>query len=190
MHELCMHCDHEKNKHKGREQRIMYDRIPAQFVESVPGPKQAESKIFTELGKKQGQTKCPSGLGSDQRERMFGVFLHCSAVLSDHMGHPQPSLSGTGVLWVSTGTHQCVDPPRQGGGSTMPNPLAAALLLHCTELCTCVREHIEHAATNTQPRSTTRVVNLGRFGLHCVAPYTFNLNSLEKEIFHIPCHAR
>ena len=28
MRELCMHCDHEK-KHKGREQRIMYDRIPA-----------------------------------------------------------------------------------------------------------------------------------------------------------------
>ena len=35
------------------------------------------------------------------------------------MSHPQPSLSGTGVLWVSTGTHRCVDPPRQGGGSTM-----------------------------------------------------------------------
>ena len=37
---------------------------------------------------------------------MFGVFLHCTAVLSDHMGHPQPSLSGTGVLWVSTRTHR------------------------------------------------------------------------------------
>ena len=53
---------------------------------------------------------------------MFGVFLHCTAVLSDHMGHPQSSLSGTGVLWVSTGTHRCVDPPRQGGGSTMRQP--------------------------------------------------------------------
>ena len=53
---------------------------------------------------------------------MFGVFLHCTAVLSDHMGHPQPSLSGTGVLWVSTGTHRCVDPPKQGGGSTMRQP--------------------------------------------------------------------
>ena len=53
---------------------------------------------------------------------MFGVFLHCTAVLSDHMGHPQPSLSGTGVLWVSTGKHRCVDPPRQGGGSTMSQP--------------------------------------------------------------------
>ena len=60
MHELCMHCDHEK-KHK--EQRIMYDRIPAQFVESVPGPKQAESNICTKLGKKQGQVKCSSRLG-------------------------------------------------------------------------------------------------------------------------------
>ena len=53
---------------------------------------------------------------------MFGVFLHCTAVLSDHMGLPQPSLSVTGVLWVSTGTHRCVDPPRQGGGSTMRQP--------------------------------------------------------------------
>ena len=41
----------------------MYDRIPAQSVESVPGPKQAESKICTELGKNQGQVKCSSGLG-------------------------------------------------------------------------------------------------------------------------------
>ena len=31
-----------------REQRIMDDRIPAQFDESVPGPKQAESKDRTE----------------------------------------------------------------------------------------------------------------------------------------------
>ena len=43
------------------------------------------------------------------------------------MSHPQPSLSGTGVLWVSTGTHQCVDPPRQGGGSTMRQ------LAHCVD---------------------------------------------------------
>ena len=65
MHELCMHCDHEKTQ---RDQRIMYDRIPAQFVESVPGPKQAESKICTELGKKQGQMKCSSDRESDQKE--------------------------------------------------------------------------------------------------------------------------
>ena len=65
-------------------------------------------------------------------ENMFGVFLHCTAVLSDHMGHPQPSLSGTGVLWVSTGTHLCVDPPRQGGGSTMrqPSGCCTAAALH------------------------------------------------------------
>ena len=51
---------------------------------------------------------------------MFAVFLHCIAVLCVVvMSHPQPSLSGTGVLWVSIGTHRCVDPPRQGGGSTM-----------------------------------------------------------------------
>ena len=53
---------------------------------------------------------------------MIGVFLHSTAVLSDQMGHPQPSLSGTGVLWVSTRTYRCVDPPRQGGGSTMRQP--------------------------------------------------------------------
>ena len=32
----------------------------------------------------------------------------CSVVLS----HPAPPLSGTGVLWVLTGTHRCVTPPR------------------------------------------------------------------------------
>ena len=37
----------------------------------------------------------------------------CSVVLS----HPQPPLSGTGVLWVLTGIHLCDDPSRQGGGS-------------------------------------------------------------------------
>ena len=51
---------------------------------------------------------------------MFAVFLHCTAVLCVVvMSHPQPSLSGTGVLRVSTGTHRCVDPPRQSCGSTM-----------------------------------------------------------------------
>ena len=53
-------------------------------------------------------------------EILFAVFLHCTAVLCVVvMSHPQPSLSGTGVLWVSTRTHRCVDPPRQGGGLTM-----------------------------------------------------------------------
>ena len=48
---------------------------------------------------------------------MFAVFLHCTVVLCVVvMSHPQPSLSGTGVLCVSTGTDRCVDPPRQGGG--------------------------------------------------------------------------
>ena len=63
---------------------------------------------------------------------LFGVFLHCTAVLPDHMGHPQPSLSGTGVLWVSTGTHRCVDPPRQGGGTTkrQPSGCCTAAALH------------------------------------------------------------
>ena len=54
MHELCTHCDHEK-KHKGAENHeLCMIGYPPQFVESVPGPKQAESKICTELGKKQG----------------------------------------------------------------------------------------------------------------------------------------
>ena len=48
---------------------------------------------------------------------LYGDTLCCAVVVV--MSHPQPSLSGTGVLWVSTGTHRCVDPPRQGGGSTM-----------------------------------------------------------------------
>ena len=62
---------------------------------------------------------------------MFAVFLHCIAVLCVVViGHPQPYLSGTGVLWSSTGTHRCADPPRQGGGSTMRQ------LVHC-EVCGC-----------------------------------------------------
>ena len=69
---------------------------------------------------------------------MFGVFLHCTAVLSDHMGHPQPSLSGTRVVWVSTGV--LIHPGRVVDQQCV-NPLAAALLLHCTELYTCVRVH-------------------------------------------------
>ena len=82
---------------------------------------------------------------------MFGVFLHCTAVLSDHMGHPQPSLSGTGVLWVSNGNHRYVDPRRQGGGSTMSQPLwlllCCCIALSCMHVCAC--DHVEHAATNT-----------------------------------------
>ena len=59
---------------------------------------------------------------------MFGVFLHCTAVLSDHMGHPQPSLSGTGG--VSTGIHP---------GRAVDQQCANPLMLHCTELFPCVR---------------------------------------------------
>ena len=32
--------------------------------------------------------------------------------------HSLPSVEGTGVLWVLTGTHPCGPPPRQGGGGT------------------------------------------------------------------------
>ena len=74
------------------------------------------------------------------------VLLCCLITWS----HPQPSLSGIGVLWVSTGTHQCVDPPRQGGGSTMAPTLwlllCCCIALSCIHVCAC--DHIEHAATN------------------------------------------
>ena len=73
MHELCMHCDHEKNTKRTtnsarktqREQRNLYDRTPAQFVELVQGPKQAESKICTEL--RTSENALPDW-ESDQRE--------------------------------------------------------------------------------------------------------------------------
>ena len=32
--------------------------------------------------------------------------------------HSLPSVEGTGVLWVLTGTHPCGPPPRQDGGGT------------------------------------------------------------------------
>ena len=59
---------------------------------------------------------------------LYGDILCCAVVVV--MSHPQPSLSCTGVLWVSTGTHRCVDPHRQGGGSTMRQ------LAHCVD-CGC-----------------------------------------------------
>ena len=79
MREFCMHCDHEK-KHKGREQRILYDRIPAQFVESVPGSKQAESKICTEL--KTGETLFRTGdrIISQEKENKVGKEIVCSTL--------------------------------------------------------------------------------------------------------------
>ena len=51
------------------------------------------------------------------------------------VSHPQPPLSGTGVLWVLTRTNRCDDPPRQGGGSPERQLVRALLLrfvlLHC-----------------------------------------------------------
>ena len=87
------------------------------------------------------QRKCKKDkMKKGKRKQEKGKSVWCVSalctVLSDLMGHPQSSQSGTSVLWVSTGTHQCVDPPKQGGGSTMRQPSAAALLLHCDVLTT------------------------------------------------------
>ena len=81
--------------------------------------KKKERKKQRKTGENIGKRSCP---GSTLLRYHVWVFLHCTAVLSDHVGHPQPYLSGTSVLWVSTTTHLCVDPPRQGGGSTMRQP--------------------------------------------------------------------
>ena len=70
---------------------------------------------------------------------MFGVFLHCTAVLSDHMDHPQPSLSGTVYCGCQPGPTGVLIHPGRAVDQQCANPLAAALLLHCTELKTCVR---------------------------------------------------
>ena len=106
-------------------------------------------------------------------------------MLSDHIGHPQPSLSGTGVLWVSTGTRRCVDPPRQGGGSTAPTLwllLCCCIALSCVHGCAC--DHIEHAAHKDPSLGRMHALWISAdLACNCVAPYTFNLNLLQKEIF-------
>ena len=66
------------------------------------------------------------------RYHVCGVSALCT-VLSDHVGHRQPPLSGTGVLWgVNRDPPVCVDPPRQGGGKTMrqPSGCCTAAALH------------------------------------------------------------
>ena len=128
MRELCMHCDHEKKQtQKAENNELCLIGYPHNSSNRCQDDKQAESKIFTELGKKQGQVKCSSGLVC-RVSALYGDILCCAVVVV--MSHPQPSLSGTRVLWVSTGTHRCVDPPRQGGGSTMRQ------LVHCVD-CGC-----------------------------------------------------
>ena len=71
----CMNCactaTTRKTNTKGREQRIMYDRIPAQFVESVPGPNQAESKKKnrTEKEERTGEVLFRTGNRMKKRKR-------------------------------------------------------------------------------------------------------------------------
>ena len=54
--------------------------------------------------------------------------------------------NGTGVLWVSTWTHRCDDPPRQGGGSSKSQ------LVHCVDcnVRSCVWMRLSQS--NTPPR--------------------------------------
>ena len=56
------------------------------------------------------------------------VLLCCLITWATH-SHP---FRAPRVLWVSTGTHRCVDPPRQGAGSTMrqPSGCCTAAALH------------------------------------------------------------
>ena len=88
--------------------------------------------------------------GKKTREKMFGVFLHCvlcCLITWATHSHPfrspvycgcQPGLTGVLIHPGRAVDQQCA------------NPLAAALLLPCTELMhVCACDHIEHAATNT-----------------------------------------
>ena len=61
MHELCVHCDHEDTKAENDEFCMI--GYPRNSPNRCQDNKLAEGKICTELGKKQGQVKCASGLG-------------------------------------------------------------------------------------------------------------------------------
>ena len=125
----------------------------------------------------------------------FHLFFHDLKYVKQRLSAPQCAAECTPVVSVaqlqrspctsvmSTGTHRCVDPPRQGGGSTKHQP-SGCIALSCVRVCAC--DHIEHAATNTHPRSNSRAVDFCKFRLHCVAPNTINLNSLGGEFFPLP----
>ena len=70
MHEFCVHCDHEKNT-KAENNEFCMIGYPHNSSNRCQDNKQAESKICTELGKKQGQVKCSSrlGIGSEKKEK-------------------------------------------------------------------------------------------------------------------------
>ena len=109
-----------KKKHRFRPEMIYHGFRRNEIARDVEKVTQivGMTNSFADVPRDSGHTS--TYLTWSRRHLVWGV-----SVLSDHMGHPQP-----------TGTHQCVDPPRQG---QCANPLAAVLLLHCTELDTCVR---------------------------------------------------
>ena len=122
-----------------------------------------------------------------KEKKCLGCFLHCTAVLNCvRATHGLPADRAP----VYRGC-PCRDPlvcpliPRQDGIRDKAPTLWLLRLIELLQLLhACARAtYIGHAFTNTPPRSNTRAVDFGRFGLHCVAPYIFNLNSLEKEIF-------
>ena len=144
-----------------------------------------EKKKVTNEEKKRLRMKRKKKVTNEEKKGyVWGVSaLYCCAVWS----HGPPTAIPFG--------HRCTvgvnrDPPvcwsTQAGRWINDAPTLWLLLWCCIALSwirVCACDHIEHAATNTLPRSNARVVNLGRFGQHCVAPYTFNLNSLEEEFF-------
>ena len=74
----------------------------------------------------------------------LAMETYCVVLCVVVMSHPQPSLSGTGVLWVSTGTHRCVDPAQAGRWiNNAPARAVCGFWLPCT---------VRSSSSNTPPR--------------------------------------
>ena len=64
MRELCMHCDHEKKQtQRAENNELCMIGYPHKSSNRCQDPNKLKANICTELGKKQGQVKCSSGLG-------------------------------------------------------------------------------------------------------------------------------
>ena len=93
---------------------------------STPHRRRSQSQQFEKKKKKKRVDKLLVWAHLLSLSRCCG----CSVVLS----HPQRPLSGTGVLWVLTGTHRCGTPPRQVGGV---NRAPARAVRCCLGSCSC-----------------------------------------------------
>ena len=90
---------------------------------------------------------------AQKNSRLLGVSLHCTAVLNCIRATHSHPFRATVYCGCQLGPTGVLIHPSRAVDQQCANPLAAALLLHCTELDTCVRVRSTlDAATNTPLR--------------------------------------